>query len=129
MSEKDTMTQPAAEAAPVRPTVVNPRTGRTVLRDGKIGRRVVAAMSRAEISKHIEHHSAAAMVRHRDLLKTDLSDEALLNILRQVVDLQLDRSRALEDIVPPAPPKLVRTSRRWVVRPPPPSDSDSDIST
>ena len=113
--------------------IYNPSTRRYVLKRNAIGRRVEQMMSRGEYCEHIKKHATDQMLKQRDLIKSDLSDERLADILRKLVDLKIDEAIAQRQLVPNKPPQLKRTKkskvsqkgskaktkRRFVVKAPP----------
>ncbi len=91
--------------------IINPKSGRWVLKDGSIGRRVARAMTREELSSHIRMHSVNSALQNRQLLKSDLGDDELREILIKLVDVNLVNAgipvRSARDKSPPvglAPP-------------------------
>lgn len=124
--------------------IYNPSTRRYVLKRNAIGRRVEQMMSRGEYCEHIKKHATDQMLKQRDLIKSDLSDERLADILRKLVDLKIDEAIAQRQLVPNKPPQLKRTKkskvsqkgskatagglrsktkRRFIVKPPPPQET------
>lgn len=118
--------------------VFNPTTRRYVLRRNAIGRRVEQMMSRGEICEHLKHHTTSEMLKQRDLMRSDLSDDKLAMILKKLVDLRIDEQLAQRTFMPNKPPKLKRTKkgkaatkaktkRRFVVKSPPPQETTTDL--
>ena len=109
--------------------IFNPSTRRYVLRRNAIGKRVQEQFSRGEYCEHIKRHATDQMLKQRDLIKSDLSDERLADILRKLVDLRIDEAIAQRALTPEKSPQLKRqnaktskrtkTKRRFIVKPPP----------
>jgi len=108
--------------------IFNPSTRRYVLKRNAIGRRIQERMSRGEYCEHIKKHATDQMLKQRDLIKSDLSDERLADILRKLVDLRIDEQLAQRRLMPEKSPPLKRQNakrpktkpkRRFVVKPPP----------
>ncbi len=119
--------------------IYNPKTKRYVLRRNRIGKRVEELMSKGELVSHINHHATNEMLKNRDLLKSDLSNDQLADILRKLVDIRIDEALAQSTLLPSNPPKLKRQNgeyktrkskpkpkRRFVVKQPPPQDTTTD---
>jgi hypothetical protein len=91
--------------------IFNPRTKRYVLKDRLPGKEVQKQMSRSELVKHINMHATSEMVKHRGLLRSDLSDDELAKILTKLVDLKITEHIAQSNLLPHVQPKLVRTRK------------------
>ena len=78
-------------------------------------------------TSHINHHASDAILKNRDLIRTDLSDEQLLDILRKLVNIRIDDGMKLSDALPTTPPKpkLVRQVGEHKMKAPPPSPKKS----
>ena len=57
--------------------IFNPKTRRWVLRNTPTGKSVANRMTRRELVDHINHHASSEMLKYRDLLRSDMSDDAL----------------------------------------------------
>ena len=102
--------------------MLNTKTNRYVLKSGATGRRLQREMTRAQIVDHINHHASDAIMENRDLIRTDLSDGQLLDILRKLVNIKIDNQLKIEDSITPTqppqtppqtPPKLVRQTGEY----------------
>lgn len=136
--------------------ILNPKSNKWVLKTGVVGLKLKKQMTRTELSEHIRVHSVDTMLRNRNLLRSDLSDEELKGILIKLVDMKLisnnipvlsgkpakpkqvvsSRSRTHPpDAKPVAKPaakqkrKVIRRKHRFVVRDPPPMPDTTDAET
>ena len=91
--------------------IFNPRTKRYVLKDRLPGKEVQRAMSRSELVNHINMHATGEMIKHRGLLRSDLSDDELAKILTKLVDLKITEHIAQSNLLPRVQPKLVRSRK------------------
>ena len=106
--------------------IFNPASNRWVLKNGITGKKLRKQMSRAEIVEHINGHASDVILKNRDLIRTDLSDDQLLDILRKLVSIKIDEGVRLTDMMPPKPPVLKRQQgiyKNAAQSPPPPPPS------
>ena len=138
MSTTSNKSKPANSKADDPAYIYNAATRRYVKRDGITGRRVAVEMKRDELRSHVEHHMISSALENRNLLKTDLSNEELLNILKKLVDAKIYQdpslvpksllkkmaATSLSESPPPSPPRLFRQTgehKKHPAQSPPPA--------
>ena len=92
--------------------VLNPKSNRWVHKDGPIGRHLQNQIDRVEILNGISHRATAEMLKNRDLLKSDLSNEQLADILNKLIDFKIDDVKSMH--LTKAKPFPARKSRRSI---------------
>jgi hypothetical protein len=84
--------------------VLNPATKRYVKKTTPTGKAVMQRMSRGELVDHINKHASTEMLKYRDLLRSDISDDELAKILKKLVDVKITESVARENFIPKLKP-------------------------
>ena len=103
--------------------IINPRTKRLVLKASIVGRQIVKKVARNDLVNHINKHASTEMIRMRDLMRSDLSDEKLASVLTKLIDLDITESVARAHLMPekitptPFKPKSTRIPGRKPGRP------------
>lgn len=91
--------------------IYNPDSKRYILKRNVAGQALMARTGRSVLVESINKQATKEILTHRDLLRSDLSDEQLNTILSKLIDLKINE-RIAKKLMPTTHPSLKRSKGR-----------------